>query len=91
MSPQTFFDCGPLHLITDATLAELGHHHASGAVDLRRFQPNVVIGGAGSGFVENEWMGHTLHIGAAVAVSVALPAPRCVMTRLAQPDLEMLA
>jgi hypothetical protein len=86
--PGTFFDCGPLHLITDATLEELGRHHRSGHVDVRRFRPNVVVGGAGQGFVENEWLGYTLQIGAAVRVSVALPAPRCVMTTLAQPDIE---
>jgi uncharacterized protein YcbX len=33
-------------------------------------------------------MGHTLHIGTEVTVSVVLPAPRCVMTTLAQPDLD---
>lgn len=33
------FDCAPLHLITDATLTELGGHHTDGAVDRRRFRP----------------------------------------------------
>lgn len=86
--PSTFFDCGPLHLITDATLGELGRHHHSGHIDLRRFRPNMVVGAAGQGFVENEWLGSTLRIGAAVRVSVALPAPRCVMTTLAQTGIE---
>jgi uncharacterized protein len=85
--PGTFFDCAPLHLITDATLIELGSHHAKGSVDRRRFRPNIVVTGAGHGFVENEWIGHTLHLGAEVTVSIVLPAPRCVMTTLAQPDL----
>ncbi|MGH3512617.1 MAG: hypothetical protein ACRDRB_10085 [Pseudonocardiaceae bacterium] len=34
--PGTFFDCGPLHLITDATLTELGGHHTDGTVDRKR-------------------------------------------------------
>lgn len=86
--PGTFFDCGPLHLITDATLTELGVHHTDGTVDRKRFRPNIVVAGVGHGFVENEWMGHRLHIGTEVTVSIVLPAPRCVMTTLAQPDLE---
>lgn len=87
--PGTFFDSAPLHLITDATLSELGRHHRSGHVDLRRFRPNLVVGGPGEGFMENEWLDHTLRIGATVRVSVALPAPRCVMTTLGQPNLEV--
>jgi hypothetical protein len=85
--PGTFFDCGPLHLITDATLAELGRHHSTGHVNPRRFRPNVVVGSPDRGFVENNWLGHTLQIGAGVTLSIALPAPRCVMTTLAQPDI----
>ncbi|HUP69190.1 MAG TPA: MOSC N-terminal beta barrel domain-containing protein [Acidimicrobiales bacterium] len=85
--PGTFFDCGPLHLITDVTLAELGRHHSTGHVDRRRFRPNVLVGSAGRGFVENKWLGHTLQIGAGVTLSIALPTPRCVMTTLAQPDI----
>ncbi|MGH7747948.1 MAG: MOSC domain-containing protein, partial [Candidatus Dormibacteria bacterium] len=67
--PGTFFDCGPLHLITDATLTELGAHHADGAIDRKRFRPNIIVAGAGHGFVENNWIGHTLRIGTDVAVS----------------------
>ncbi|MGH3512618.1 MAG: MOSC domain-containing protein [Pseudonocardiaceae bacterium] len=52
------------------------------------FRPNIVVAGVGHGFVENEWVGHRLHIGTEVTVSIVLPAPRCVMTTLAQPDLE---
>lgn len=85
--PGTFFDCGPLHLITNATLTELGRHHAEGAIDRKRFRPNIIIDGAADGFVENQWLGHTLHIGTEVTVSIVLPAPRCVMTTLAQPHL----
>ncbi len=85
--PGTFFDCGPLHLITEATLNELGRHHADGTIDRRRFRPNIVIAGASHGFVDNNWLGHTLHIGTGVEIAVVLPAPRCVMTTLAQPGL----
>jgi uncharacterized protein YcbX len=47
--PGTFFDCAPLHLITDATLTELASHHPGGSIDRRRFRPNIVITSAGDG------------------------------------------
>ena len=48
---------------------------------------NLIVDTPASGFVENEWVGHTLAIGDDVKVGVALPDPRCVMPSLAQQDL----
>jgi uncharacterized protein YcbX len=48
---------------------------------------NLIVDTAARGFVENEWVGHTLAIGDDVEVGVALPDPRCVMPSLAQDDL----
>ena len=49
---------------------------------------NVIIDTSERGFVENEWVGHTLAIGDDnVRLGVALPDPRCVMPSLAQEDL----
>ena len=48
---------------------------------------NVIVDTPARGFVENEWVGHTLAIGDEVAVGVALPDPRCTMPSLAQEDL----
>ena len=39
------------------------------------------------GFVENDWVGRTLAIGNEVRLRISDPAPRCVMTTLAQDDL----
>ena len=47
----------------------------------------MIVDTPGRGFVENEWLGHTLAIGDEVQLGVALPDPRCVMPSLAQKDL----
>jgi uncharacterized protein YcbX len=47
----------------------------------------VIVDTPENGFVENEWVGHTLAIGDNVRLGVALPDPRCVMPSLAQEDL----
>jgi uncharacterized protein len=48
---------------------------------------NSIVDTPASGFVENDWVGHSLAIGDDVQVGVALPDPRCVMPSLAQEDL----
>jgi uncharacterized protein YcbX len=55
----------------------------------RRFRPNIVIDTADSaaGFVENEWVGRTLHLGEQVQLAISEPCPRCVMITLPQGDL----
>jgi uncharacterized protein YcbX len=48
---------------------------------------NVIVDTPADGFVENDWVGHTLAVGDDVRLGVALPDPRCVMPSLAQKDL----
>jgi hypothetical protein len=48
---------------------------------------NVIVDTPARGFVENEWVGHTVAVGDDVRLAVALPDPRCVMPSLAQEDL----
>lgn len=43
--------------------------------------------GRQKGFVENDWIGKTIAIGAGTLVKVTAPCLRCVMTTLAQGDL----
>jgi uncharacterized protein YcbX len=87
--PGGYFDVLPLHLLTTATLAELGRLNPSSQFDSRRFRPNLLIesDGDASGFVEREWCGRTLTIGGA-RVTVEMPVVRCVMTTLPQGELE---
>jgi uncharacterized protein YcbX len=48
---------------------------------------NLTIETEEVGLVENPWMGKVLSIGGRAKVALAVPAPRCVMTTLAQYDL----
>jgi uncharacterized protein len=88
--PQgTFFDIAVLHVLTTATLDRLGELYPAGQMATRRFRPNIVIDTAGgpAGFVENDWVGRTLHLGEQVQLAVSEPCPRCVMITLPQGGL----
>jgi hypothetical protein len=85
--PGTFFDYGPLHLLTTATLAFLHARHPTGQFDPRRFRPNVLLAAPGATPLEHDWLGTTLALGDAAEVFVIDPAPRCVVTTLAQGEL----
>jgi len=84
----SFFDYATLHILTTASLMQLQQLYPAGRLEARRFRPNLVIATdpGQTGFVENEWVGKTLHIGSAKLV-VTDPCPRCVMPTLAQGDL----
>jgi uncharacterized protein YcbX len=83
----TFFDLSVLHLLTTSTLEELGRRHPSGAWDVRRYRPNVLVRTEEPGFVENRWVGRRVSLGEGAAMDVRLPTMRCIMTTLAQGDL----
>jgi uncharacterized protein YcbX len=83
----TFFDLSVLHLLTTSTIDRLRELHPEGRFEVRRFRPNVVVSTAEQGFVENDWIGHTVAIGDEVRLEITGPCPRCVMTTLPQGDL----
>ncbi|HEY0138077.1 MAG TPA: MOSC domain-containing protein, partial [Nannocystis sp.] len=84
----TFFDFAPVHLVSTASLARLREVQPASDFAVARFRPNLVIDtGAAQGFVENDWLGQVLSIGAQVQLCVTFPCPRCVMTTLAQGPL----
>ncbi len=87
--PGTFFDYGVLHLLTTGTLDRLGELYPGGRFEARRFRPNLVVAPADAvaGFVENEWLGRPLSVGAEVRLDAIDPTPRCVVTTLAQDGL----
>jgi uncharacterized protein YcbX len=85
--PGSFFDAAPVHVVTTASLDALGAASPSGRFDARRFRPNILVATDAVGFVDNEWVDTTLHVGAAVALHLVMAVPRCVMTTLAQDDL----
>lgn len=84
----TYFDAYPLHVLTTASLATLGHGAPPGRFDRRRFRPNVLVEtpAGTTGLPEAGWTGRTLRVGGA-EVRVEMPAVRCSMTIRAQPDL----
>jgi uncharacterized protein len=87
-APGSFFDLSAVHLLTGATLDRLRSLAPDATFDARRYRPNLVLDGAGTGFVENTWSGRTLAIGDdGAALAVSIPTMRCVMTTLAQGDL----
>jgi len=85
----TFFDLAVVHLLTTATIDRLRELYPEGRFEARRFRPNIVVstGPDQRGFVENDWIGHTVAIGDQVRLRVTGPCPRCVMTTLPQGDL----
>ncbi len=87
--PGTFFDYSAVHVVTTATLDTLRRAYPQGRFEARRFRPNLVIASppGEEGFVENVWPERTLIIGDEVRLAILVPAPRCVMTTLAQGDM----
>lgn len=85
----TFFDYAALHILTTATLDHAQDLYPAGRFEVRRFRPNIVVAPAEGqrGFVENDWIGHTILIGAELRLHLIDPCPRCVVTTLAQADL----
>jgi hypothetical protein len=84
----TYFDAFPLHLLTTSTLGELARHNAKASFDRRRFRPNFLIelDGGAPGFVENDWSGKEVKVGA-LRVKIEMPVVRCSMTIQPQDEL----
>ena len=76
-----FVDHSPVHLITTATLDEIG-------VEALRYRPNVVVltPPGHPPFSENGWVGRELTVGG-VRLAGVLPTPRCSVPTLEHGDL----
>lgn len=81
------FDEGPLHLVTEASLAAMALARGA-AVEVRRFRANLVLDtGDAAGFVEESWIGRRLAIGPSLVIEIGEAMPRCVMVTMPQADL----
>jgi uncharacterized protein YcbX len=77
----------PLHLVTTASVSALADVSGLSPIDPRRFRPSVLIETEDDpGFMENDWVGHTVRIGEA-EIHVTEASRRCGMTLVAQPGL----
>lgn len=82
---DNFVDFAAVHVVTTATLDALGREHPRGAVDARRFRPDIVLWMLDPvPFVENTWPGRTLSLAGGAKLRVVAPTPRCVVPTLAQ-------
>jgi hypothetical protein len=79
-APGTYFDAFPVNLLTDATLRRLQKLAPGSRIDVRRFRPNFVVATPDGveDFVEIDWVGKRVRIGAA-ELSIAMGCARCVM------------
>jgi hypothetical protein len=86
-----FVDNSPVHLLTTATLDRLRSIYPQGRFEPRRFRPNLIVATPpeAGGFVENDWVGREIGIGARVRLLVTAVTGRCVMTTLPQGDLPL--
>jgi uncharacterized protein len=74
-------------VLSTASLRTAAQVHPDGVWDPRRFRPNVLIDAGGRGWLEDQWAGRTLSIGAVVLVPLQR-CSRCTMVTRAQPGLQ---
>jgi uncharacterized protein YcbX len=90
LEKSSFFDSAVMHVIASGTLRHMAKLAAAGSnFDPRRFRPTIFVdsGERDDAFLEDEWIGGTLHVGDAVKIVAMQPALRCVMTTHPQEDL----
>lgn len=80
-------DDSPLHVLSTSSLSWLRALRPDDQVEVSRFRPNILVDVTGAGRPEDEWVGHSLQIGA-VTVEIGKRTGRCVMVTMGQPDLE---
>jgi uncharacterized protein YcbX len=90
LRPGSFFEIGAVSVLASGSLERLGRlSGGAAATDRRRFRSNVLIdtGPGSERFVEEEWIGGSLRIGAHVVLDHFEPILWCVTATLAQEEL----
>lgn len=93
-SDRSMTDCRPISIISLQTVRQLSQELGI-ELDKRRFRANLYIDlQSNNGFVEDEFVGRTLRIGARVAIAVVKRDSRCKISTLdpdtAQPNPELM-
>ncbi|HZO81858.1 MAG TPA: MOSC N-terminal beta barrel domain-containing protein [Candidatus Binataceae bacterium] len=90
LPPRDLYDEDVLHVLASGTLAHLRQlRRGDSDFDVRRFRPNIYVdtGSRADCFVEDEWLGGELEIGAdGMRVVGMRPALRCALTIHAQAE-----
>ncbi len=87
MPKGRFVDGFPVLVMTTAGLRGGAAVHSSGAWDVRRFRPNILIQVDGEGWLEDAWADRQLRAGSTQLVP-RRRCVRCTMVTRAQPGLE---
>ncbi len=83
-----YVDVGVLHVLSTSAMRALAAADPDLEVDVRRFRPTLLLDTPDlDGIPDDDWEGRTLRIGDEVVLALGGPAPRCIMTTLAQPAL----
>lgn len=77
----------PVHVLTTSSLEHLATLRQVAAIDSRRFRPTVLIHTSGDGFLEKDWIGRRLRLGA-IALNAREETKRCGMTFVSQSGLD---
>jgi hypothetical protein len=86
--PSTHFaDFADVHVMTTASMLAAKGLHPAGDWDVRRFRPTMVLEAEGEGFVEDEWVGSRLGVGATASFELFMKTIRCNLPTRSQPGL----
>ena len=83
----TFLDLAAVHLLTRRTLEGCAELRPDLNFDARRFRPNLILDVPGDAFLEDDWIGRRMRIGATLLLEISQPTVRCAMPLRAQPEL----
>jgi uncharacterized protein YcbX len=79
-SPMAIHDAAPVHVVTEASIAQMSEWLGD-EVDRRRFRANVVVEtDDGMAFSEAAWPGHRIRFGADAEIDVVIDTERCAVT-----------
>jgi uncharacterized protein YcbX len=87
MPDRRYVDAAALLVLTSASLRTGSALHPAGTWEPRRFRPNLLVDTDGTGWVEDAWLGRSLHAGSAVVAPIE-GCMRCTMVTREQPGLE---